>query len=151
MKRLFTFILVLLPWFISGLLFSSNLDFYNIINKPPFALPNFLFGPVWTILYILVAISVTILIYSNYIRYEKDYLKALISNYIFNQLYLFCFFSLKSPFLGFIDTVLIFITSLFLYYETKELNKKAAYLLLPYVFFNIYAVILSLSIYFLNL
>jgi len=151
MKRLFTFILILLPWFISGLLFSNNLDFYNVISKPSFALPKFLFGPVWTILYILVAISVTILIYSNYIKYEKDYFKALISNYIFNQLYLFCFFSLQSPFLGFIDSVLIFITSLFLYYETKELNKKAAYFLLPYVFFNIYAVILSLSIYFLNL
>jgi len=151
MKRILTFIICLIPWFLSGLIFSSNFDFYESLNKPFFALPKFLFGPVWTILYILIAISITILIFSNYIKYEKEYKKALIFNYIFNQLYLFFFFFLKSPFLGFIDCVLIFITGLFLYYETKELNKKAAYYLLPYVFFNLYAVILSLSIYFMNL
>lgn len=151
LKRIFTFMICFLPWLLSGLLFSYNLGFYKILNKPFFALPSFLFGPVWTILYILIALSITILISSNYIKYETEYKKSLLSNYVFNQLFLFCFFSLKSVFLGFIDSILIFITSLFLYYETKELNKKAAWALLPYIFFNFYAVILSLTIYFMNL
>lgn len=151
MKKIFTFILVLIPWFLSGLLFASNFSFYESINKPIFALPKSLFFPVWTILYILIALSITILIYQNYIKYEKDYKTALLSNYIFNQLFLFFFFTLENIFLGFIDAILIFITSLFLYYETKELNKKAAYALLPYVFFSLYAVILTLVVYFMNL
>ena len=151
LKRIFTFIICFLPWLLSGILFSSNLSFYQTLNKPFFALPSFLFGPVWTILYILIATSIKIFLSSNYIKYETEYKKSLLSNYVFNQLFLFCFFSLKSIFLGFIDSILIFITSLFLYYETKELNKKAAWVLLPYIFFCFYAVILLLFIYFMNL
>lgn len=151
MKRFLTFILSFIPWLISGILFSSNFKFYNEINKPFFALPNFLFAPIWTVFYILIAISITILISKNYLKYEKDYKKALIYNYIFNQLYLFFNFTLESLFLGFVDSVLILITSLFLYYETKELNKKASYFLIPYTLFNVYAVILSLTIYFMNM
>ncbi len=151
MRKAFTFVLALIPWFLSGLLFSSNFSFYEMIKKPVFALPKSLFFPVWTFIYILIAISITMLVHQNYIKYEKDYKKALLSNYVFNQLFLFFFFSLENIFLGFIDAILIFITSLFLYYETKELNKKAAYVLLPYVFFSLYAVILTLTVYFMNI
>lgn len=149
--KVLTFILVLIPWFLSGILFSSNVDYYLSIHKPSFAPSPSFFFPVWTILYILISISVTILFSNNYIKYEKEYQKSFICNYLFNQLYLFFFFTLKSPFLGFVDCVFILLTSLFLYYETKELNKKAAYFLIPYTLFNVYAVILSLSIYFMNL
>lgn len=151
MKRVIVFIFSFVPWLLSGLIFSSNFDYYNKINKPFFALPNFLFAPVWTVIYILIALSITILILNSYIKYEKDYRNSLILNYIFNQLYLFLFFTLKSPFLGFVDSVLILITSLFLYYETKELNKNASKFLIPYTWFSVYASILSLVIYFLNL
>ena len=60
-------------------------------------------------------------------------------------------FSLENTFLGFVDSIAIFITSLFLYYETKELDEKASKFLLPYVFFSLYATILSVTIYFLNI
>jgi tryptophan-rich sensory protein len=151
MKKFFLFLLILLPWFLSGILFSSHFSFYEQLHLPFFALPKFLFLPVWTILYVCISISIFILLNQNFIKYEKEYKRALFYNYLFNQLFLFFFFTLKNCFLGFIDAVLILITSLFLYYETKELNKKAAYMLLPYIYFNIYAVILSLTIYFMNL
>ena len=59
-------------------------------------------------------------------------------------------FFLTNPFLGFVDSVAILITGLFLYYETKELDEKASKYLLPYVIFNLYATILSLTVYFMN-
>lgn len=151
MKRALIFIVSFVPWLLSGLIFSSNFSYYNKIDKPFFAIPNFLFGPIWIIIYILIAISITILITKNYITYEKDYKNSLIFNYIFNQLFIVLFFYFKSSFLGFVDCVLVLITSLFLYYETKELNKVASRFLIPYTFFNIYATILSLTIYFMNL
>lgn len=151
MKTLTYFLVSFLPWFLSGIIFSSNLSFYDEIHLPSFALPKSLFFPVWTILYFLIAISITILLKKNYIRYEKEYKKSLFYNYLFNQFFLFFFFTLENIFFAFIDTVLIFITSLFLYYETKELNKKASYFLIPYVLFSIYATLLTLVIYFMNL
>lgn len=142
--------LYLLPWFLSGLLFSSYSDYFNSLNLPWFAIPEGLYGIVWTILYILIAISIYMIYTNNNMKYTKGYNQALISNYIFNQLYLFFMFFLKNPFLGFVDSLAIFISSLLLYYETKELDDTASKFLLPYVIFSLYATILSLSIYFMN-
>ncbi len=150
LKKLFNFIICLLPWFVSGTLFSSTIDYFDTLHLPWFALPKFLYGIVWTILYICIALSSYKIYSRNHPKHIQGYNQALLSNYIFNQLYLFFMFFLKNPFLGFVDCVVILITSLFLYYETKELDESAAKLLLPYVFFNLYAMILSLSIYFMN-
>ena len=151
MKRFWTFVISFVPWLLSGFIFSSNFGYYKDINKPFFALPSQFFSIVWLTLYFLIAISITILVCNNYIKYEKDYKSSLIFNYIFNQLYLVLFFYFKSPFLGFVDCVLIFITSLFLYYESKELNNLSSKFLIPYTIFSGYAVVLSLAIYFMNL
>lgn len=151
MKKLFKFVLCLLPWFLSTLIFPFNSKYYETLNLPFFAIPRFLFPIVWTILYILIAISIY-KIYNIYAYKDiKSYNKALITNYIFNQLFMFFFFTIKNPFLGFVDTLLTFITSLFLYYETNELDNKARKIITPYPYFLLYATILSLSIYIINL
>lgn len=137
MKKL-SFILYLLPWFLSSFLVDTN--FYNSLNLPFFAIKPIVFTIAWTIIYILIALS----IYYN--EKSREYIKILLINYVFNQLYLFCFFTLRSPFLGFLDTLGILVTTLLLY---LEIDRKK--LLIPYIIFDIYAVILSLTIYFMNL
>lgn len=150
MKKFLLFIVVLLPWFLSTL-FMGNNDFYKTINLPFFALPSFAYGIVWTILYILIAIAIY-MIYGKYkFRDIKDYNIALTVNYIVNQLYTFLFFSLNNLFLSFVDTVLIVITAINLYDETKKLDEKASKFLIPYILFSIFACILSATIYFMNL
>lgn len=151
MKRFIYFIIFLIPWFISGLLFSNNINFFDTLNLPWFALPKNSYGIAWTILYILIAISISKIYINNNIKDISNYNKTLISNYIFNQLYIFFMFSLENKFLGFVDSIIIFITALFLYYETKELDERSSKFLLPYVFFSLYATILSVTIYFLNI
>lgn len=150
MKNILKFIIFLIPWFISGIIFTDA-DFYDSLNLPFFAIPNYLYGIIWTILYFLITISI-FKIYQEYSfsRISK-YNKTLIVNFIFNQLYTFILFKLNNLFLGFIDCIIIFITSLSLYDETKKLDEKASKFLLPYIFFSLFAVILSLTIYFMNL
>lgn len=148
-KKILKFIVILLPWFLSGLI-CNDYSYFDTINTPSFTIPKFLFGIVWTILYILIAISIYKVSESNY--YDlKDYKKNLLYNYIFNQLYTIIFFCFKNNFLAFVDVLLTLLSSLFLYYETKSINNKASKFLLPYVFFLIYAFILSITIYFINL
>lgn len=151
MKKILKFIIILFPWFLSGFVFKINSNFYTNLNLPKFAPPTYFFGIVWTILYILISTSIFMVYNTVYYKYIKNYTKVLIYNYIFNQLYIFFFFTLKNIFLGFVDIVLTFITSLFLYYETKEINQKASIFLIPYVLFTLFALILNLTIYFMNL
>ena len=54
MKKILKFILILLPWFIGGLLFRSDTIFYKSLNKPAFAPSSIVFPIVWSILYILI-------------------------------------------------------------------------------------------------
>ncbi len=149
MKKILIFLLCLIPWFFSGL-FMGNMDFYDNLYLPIFAPPGITFGIVWPILYLLIAISIFMIISNNKYKDNKSYYWSLIINYIFNQSFTILFFKLESPFLGMISTIGTFVSSLFLYSTTKDINKKASYLLIPYIIWGIFASILSISIYFMN-
>ncbi|MBR6690456.1 MAG: tryptophan-rich sensory protein [Bacilli bacterium] len=151
MKKIVKFLIIALPWFIGGLIFRSDTLFYKSLNKPVFAPPSIVFPIVWTILYILIAISIYLIYKDNYYKDIPSYNKTLLINYFSNQIFSFLFFTIKSPFLALIDTIIVLISSLFLYYESKELNKTSAKLLIPYIIWNVFATILIISIFFMNL
>ena len=151
MKKILKFLMFLLPWFIGGLLFRSDTIFYKSLNKPAFAPPSIVFPIVWTILYILIAISIYLIYKDNSYKNTAEYNKTLLINYFSNQVFSFLFFTLKSPFLALIDTFIVLISSLFLYYESKNLNKTSSRLLIPYIIWNIFATILIIFIFFMNL
>lgn len=150
MKKIIKYLLLLFPWLISGIIFKVDIEYYNYLNLPSFTLPNKLIGIIWIILYLLISLSIYIISINKNILKEKDYFYVLITNYLANSLFIYGFFYLKSPFFGFILTTITFISSIFLYLETKKLNKKASNYLIPYIIFNTYAFLLSLSIYIMN-
>ena len=150
MKKFFMFILILIPWFLSSLLFNDN-SFYQTLNLPFFALPGWAYGIVWTILYFLIAISIYKIYSNNKYSNIKSYNIALLLNYVFNQLYTFLFFNLHNLFLSFLDTTLILISAINLYDETKKIDENASKFLIPYILFSLFASILSLTIYLMNL
>ena len=140
------YLLFLLPWFISSILFKSSTIYYESLSLPFFAIPSYLFGIVWTILYVLISISIFI-VYENS---DKEYKKYLLINLLSNQLFTFFFFTLRNNFLSLIDVIVTLVSALYLYSETKKQNKKASYFLIPYIIFSIYAFLLMLSINILN-
>ncbi len=151
MKKLFKFLGLLLLWFIASLIFKSDTVFYKGLNKPFFAPKPIIFGIVWPILYILITISIYKIFKNNSYKNTQDYNKTLLINYFSNQLFSFLFFTLKSPFLALIDTIIVLLSSLFLYYETKELDEKSSKLLIPYIMWNLFASILITVIFFMNI
>lgn len=150
MKKIITFILITIPWFISVLFIKSDPRFYQSLNLPPFAPPSIVFGIVWTVLYLLISYSIFLIIKDFKKESLKDYFLYLIINYVSNQLFTFFFFNLQNIFLAFVDTIVVLLSSLFLYYETKSLNDKSSKFLIPYVIWNLFATILIMSIYFMN-
>lgn len=130
---------------------SSVTTWYSTIEKPAFTPPNWLFGPVWTILYILMGVSAGI-VWSRGLHHVwvKTALYHFVFQLLFNALWSIVFFSLQQIFWA----LLVIITLLILIGLTikwfKVVNKTAAYLLIPYLLWVIFATALNFEIWRLN-
>ena len=149
-KKILLFVFILLLWCLSGLLFRVNTEFYDMLKLPSFTLDGKYISIIWFVIYILITTSIILIINKKNMFKEYDYMYILFTNYFANQLFMYLFFYLMSSFLGFIMTIIRFVSSIFLFIETNKLYKKSSYFLIPYIIYNIYAVILMTSIYFMN-
>ena len=120
-KDILLFLLILLFWLLSGFIFKFNKEYYDLLTLPSFTLDGKYISIIWFIIYILISISIFIIIKKYNLFKQKDYYYILVTNYLANQLFTYVFFYLMSPFLGFIITVIVFISSIFLFIETKKL------------------------------
>ena len=150
LKNILLFLLILSLWLISGFLFKVDNTFYNSLNLPSFAINGKLIAIIWFIIYILNTVSIILVSKRTNILKNNDYLYILIINYLSNQLFMYFFFYLMSPFLGFAITSIIFISTIFLFLETKKISKKSSYFLIPYLIYGLYALILMTTTYFMN-
>jgi tryptophan-rich sensory protein len=130
---------------------SSIPTWYATLAKPSFSPPNYLFGPVWTLLYILMGIAVAII-----------WQKGLKTKKVRNAVYLFgvqlalnaiwtpIFFGAKNLLLALIVIIFMWIFILKTILAFGKINKTASYLLYPYIAWVSFATILNFSVWFLN-
>jgi benzodiazapine receptor len=125
-------------------------DWYPTLIKPGFNPPAWVFGPVWTTLYIMIAISGYLVAISKKRAKKNEAFLFYGLQYFFNFSWSLVFFGMKSPLIGLIDIsillVLIAVTIKLFY----KLDRLASYLLIPYFLWTFYAAILNASIYALN-
>lgn len=126
---------------------------YATLNKPVFSPPNSVFFPVWTILYLLMGISL-FLVWKKKIP-EKKHIKskavrAFFGQLFFNTVWSFAFFGLQSPFAGLVIIIILWILILLTIIRFAKIDKTASYLLYPYIAWVSFAAILNLSIFLLN-
>jgi len=131
---------------------NNTLNWYSNLIKPSWAPPAFLFGPVWTFLYILIAISfgkVFILAFQKKI----GFLVALpfILNLVFNLIFSPIQFGLQNNLLASIDIILILITLIWAMIEIFPINPWISYIQIPYLLWVSFATILQLTVTYLNL
>ena len=150
LKQILLFIIILFFWLLSGLIFKYDAEFYSMLKLPFFSLSGKWISIIWFLIYILNTISIIIIYNKVKILQNKDYLYILLTNYFANQLFMYFFFYLMSPFLGFAITSIIFISTIFLFLETKKISKKSSYFLIPYLIYGLYALILMTTTYFMN-
>ena len=151
LKKFINFILCLGIWFV-GKIFPVDYCYYEQLILPSFAPPSAFYSIAWIITYILIAYSMyNIFINYSFKKIPLVYKITILINYLFNQSFILLFFGLKSNLLGFISCLGTFISALFLYQESLLLKEKSTLALRLYVLLSAFAVILSLSIYFLNI
>lgn len=145
-KKIIKYLIFLLPWFLSSIFFRIDINYYNNLIKPFFTPPAITFSIIWPILYLLIAYSV----YKVWNESHSNYRIYLFINYLANQVYTLCLFQIKNNFLALTDSIIILISSLYLYLETKNINSNYSKYLIPYIIWNTFALILSFSIFALN-
>ncbi len=130
---------------------QSVSTWYLTLNKPIFNPPSWVFAPVWTLLFLLMGISLY-LVWNKREEQERRS-KAIIFfsiQYILNIAWSFFFFYLQNPLAAFIEILFLWFFILLTILYFYKTSKIAAYLLIPYIIWVSFAAVLNFSIYLLN-
>lgn len=156
MRKVLIFIFSILITNAAGLLgavFTTSAvnGWYQEIDKPFFTPPDFVFGPVWTVLYILMGISLYFVLTSDVKSGRtKLALFAFFIQLILNALWSIIFFGLQNPAAALIEIIILNMFIWLTIYHFGRVRKMAAYLLIPYAVWVAFATILNFAIWFLN-
>lgn len=132
---------------IVGIFISMFMD-YNDLQKPPLSPPGFIFGIVWTILYILMGISYGLLETSG--LHDEQTKKAYYWQLVVNLIWPILFFVFKWRLFSSIWIILLDILVINMIVKFYQKHKLAAYLQIPYLLWTMFATYLNIGIYLLN-
>jgi tryptophan-rich sensory protein len=130
---------------------NNSYNWYSTLLKPSWAPPSWLFGPVWSLLYILIAISfgkVFMMLYQKQISIWVAL--PFILNLIFNFSFTYFQFGLKNNLLAAIDILLVLTTLIWAMVAIYPYAKWIAYIQIPYVLWVSFATVLQLTITWIN-
>ena len=125
-------------------------NWYAGLNKPFFNPPNWLFGPVWTLLYLLMGISFYLIwkLSSSEERTRAIWLFSI--QFVLNFFWSIIFFKYHLLGWAFVEIMAMWVFILLTILQFKQLSNWAAYLLMPYLLWVSFATILNASIWWLN-
>ena len=122
---------------------------YKTINKPPLSPSGIVFPIIWTILFILMGISIYLIDNSNSNK-KKECRLIYFIGLIVNAFWTPIFFGFKEYFLAFLwilMLIVLVVTTILLFYKEKKIS---AYLLIPYLCWLLFACYLNFGVFILN-
>lgn len=152
LKLILSLVICQLAGFIGAIFTMDSIPtWYAALNKPSFNPPNNVFGPVWTILYVMMGISM-FLIWKEGLK-NKDVKNAFIFfiiQLILNSLWSVVFFGAHSVLGGLIIIVLLWLAVLYCIISFRKISRVASILLIPYLLWITFATLLNYYILILN-
>ena len=125
-------------------------DWYSNLNRPHLAPPNWVFGPVWTVLYIMIALSLILYVKQTRQNPVLWAYAAIILHLITNFAWTGIFFGLQKPGWALLDIVLLDITLGVMIVHFWQGARPSSVLLWPYLVWVLFATYLYVGFYFLN-
>lgn len=137
---------------IAGLFTRPEIDgWYQTINKPSWQPPNWVFGPVWTALYIMMGIALYLVWRSNVeAKIKRAAIVLWVVQLVFNFFWSYIFFRQHQIDWALGEIIVLWLFILFTIFAFAKINKTAAWLLVPYISWVTFASILTYTIYQLN-
>ncbi len=126
---------------------TDGMPWYDALVKPLFTPPGWLFGPVWTTLYLLMGIAA----YIVWKQKNRAAITAFSVQLALNLLWTVLFFGMRLPGTAFIEIVVLLLaiaTTIALFWKT---SRAAGALLIPYIIWVTFAAVLNYSLWQLNL
>ena len=128
--------------------FVSKEPWYSELSKPVFTPPDWVFGPVWTLLYLSMTIAIWSVWNKNFRNLNIVYIYFI--HLFFNTTWSIIFFGLNNLILSLINLVILILFIVFLILKFKEISKLSFYLMIPYLMWCCFALILNSTLVYLN-
>ncbi len=125
-------------------------EWYAALEKPAWNPPNWIFGPVWTALYIMMAVAAWLVSLRGGLAEQRVALSLFLGQWFFNALWSPLFFGLRSPALALIDILLLWAMLLGTVVAFWKARSVAGALMLPYLGWVTFACALNFAIWRLN-
>ncbi len=125
-------------------------QWYAQLQKPSWNPPNWIFGPVWTLLYVAMAVAAWLVWKRGGLAAQHRALTLFLVQLVFNALWSPLFFGLHNPVLGFVDIVLLWTALVFTVLAFWKVSRVAGGLLVPYLLWVTFAASLNLALWRLN-
>jgi len=155
MKRVIQFLCcILLTMAIGGLSGFATIagvnGWYKTLQKPSFNPPNNIFGPVWSLLYLLMGISLALILGQEKSENRSRSFKVFGQQLALNFFWSIIFFNLHAVGWALIEIILMWLAILAMIIIFYRVNKPAALLQIPYICWVSFATILNAAIFHLN-
>lgn len=129
----------------------ENYQWYSQLIKPSWSPPSWLFGPVWTFLYVLIAVSFGKVFWMAFQKQISPWVALpFVLNLIFNFAFTPLQFGLKSNPLAALDILLVLGTLIWAMIVIYPHTKWVTYIQVPYLLWVLFATVLQLTITYLN-
>ncbi len=129
---------------------SINDGWYDSLNQPSFNPPNSVFGPVWTILYILMGISLYMVWREVPGKKRENALGVFALQLLLNFLWTLFFFYFKDIEIALLDIIALWVSVVIMTWLFYRVNPAAGWLNVPYLFWVTFATALNIAYYVLN-
>jgi len=137
---------------LSAFLIRNNVFIYDVLQKPPFALPNNLFSVVWGVLYLTIGVGLYLFTTAKVSPDDKSYgLTVFAFQLLLNFFWPILFFNFRMFLLAFILLVVLFVFVAITVSAFYNAKKSAGIILIPYLLFLVYAGYLNFGVWFLNM
>jgi tryptophan-rich sensory protein len=127
-------------------------SWYSTLEKPLFNPPNWVFAPVWTILFLLMGIA-AYLVYTK-VEIIEPIRKSAISMFslqlVLNILWSILFFGQHSTFFALLEIIILWVAILYTIILFFRISKTAGWIMLPYILWVTFATYLNFQLWFLN-
>ncbi len=130
--------------------FSAITTWYQTLIKPPIAPPNWVFGPVWTTLFLLMGISYFLIARKKKTKETNEALLYFYKQLALNVLWSVAFFGLHSPLGGIVVIIPLWYLILVTIKKFSKISPIAGQLMWPYLAWVTFATILNICFFLLN-